>query len=74
MNKFEQKLFDLAGFFKTAQLPAEPCQLNKYMTLHDIKLFITSEVQKIRRYEGSDLVKDSLFKHLRELKAMTENQ
>ena len=74
MNKFEQELSDLEGFFKTAQLPAEPCELNKYMKVYDIKLLIMSEAQKIRRYEGSDLVKDSLFRHLRELKKTIENK
>ncbi|WP_409014233.1 DUF6965 family protein [Dyadobacter sp. NIV53] len=49
MNKFEQELTGLEGFFTTAQLPAEPCQLNKYMTVHDIRLFITSEAQKIQK-------------------------
>jgi len=50
-----------------------PLRLNKYMTLSDPNLFLQMEVMRIEKYQGSDIVRDSLFKHMRELKAIILN-
>jgi len=38
------------------------------MTLTDPKLFLQMEVMRIEEYQGNDVVRDSLFKHMRELR------
>jgi hypothetical protein len=67
----EQELADLYNFFQTATFPEIPFRLNKYMTVSgDPKNFVAMEIMRIERYQGADHVRDSLFKHLRELKAI----
>jgi len=68
----EQELADLATYFQTAKLPAVPFMLNKYMNITSPDLFIAGEISRIERFKGSDTVRDSLFKHLRELKELCE--
>jgi len=76
----QQELADLETYFETAIFPKPPFMLNKYMRITgDIKLFIAGEAAQIRDYNGKEIitvssqpvsVRDSLFKHLRELKKM----
>ena len=74
MTPHEQELLNLHDFFKEAKFPDVPFKLNKYIiiTSHP-SLMIEMQIKAIERYKGSDLVRDSLFKHLRELKALVEN-
>jgi len=67
-KEHEQELADLYTFFQTARFPEVPFKLNKYMTLTDPKLFLQMEVMRIEEYQGNDVVRDSLFKHMRELR------
>jgi len=72
-KEHEQELADLYTFFQTPKFPQMPLRLNKYMTLSDPNLFLQMEVMRIEKYQGSDIVRDSLFKHMRELKAIILN-
>jgi hypothetical protein len=74
MNKYIQELEELLIFFKSANFPEVPFQLNKYMTVVGIEKFIEGEAKAIREYKGSDVVHDSLLKHLRELKELILKQ
>ena len=73
MNATETELQELLTFFKTAKLPQVPFKLNKYITVvNDVQRFIDSEARAIRDYRGSEIVHDSLLKHLRELKGIVQ--
>jgi hypothetical protein len=70
-QKHEDELTELYEFFQTAKFPEIPFHLNKYLTVvGDPKAMVEMDIDGIRGYEGSDNVRDSLFKHLRELKVM----
>jgi hypothetical protein len=73
MNKYEIELQELLTFFEGARFPDLPFKLNKYMTLVGVDKFIEGEVNQIRGYKGSDVVHDSLLRHLRELKEVVLN-
>lgn len=73
IQEHEQELADLAIFFKTATFPQTPFTLNKYITLTgDPRVMIEMKISSIQRYKGNEVVRDSLFKHLRELKAICD--
>jgi hypothetical protein len=75
IQEHEQELADLAIFFQTATFPPTPFALNKYMTITgDPRVMIEMKISTIQRFKGNDIVRDSLFKHLRELKALCESQ
>lgn len=69
MNDLDKELQELLTFFKTAKYPEVPFMLNKYLQIHNVDSLIAKAVSDIDHHKGSDLVRDSLFKHLRELKA-----
>ena len=75
IKEHEQELADLAIFFETAEFPAAPFSLNKYIIITNDprKAMIPSDIRRIQDYRGSDLVRDGLFKHLRELKAICDD-
>lgn len=68
MSKHEIELQELLTFFKTAKYPEVPFELNKYLKVSDVDSLIRKCVSDISNYKGSEIVLDSLFKHLRELK------
>lgn len=69
----EQELADLVIYFQTAKFPEIPFQLNKYLAIvGNPQVFIQGEISRIETYQGTDIVRDSLFKHLRELKIICE--
>ena len=70
MSKHDEELKELLEFFKTAKFPQTPFQLNKYMFVDNVDGIINKSVNDIRGYRGSEVVLDSLFKHLRELKEL----
>lgn len=70
MSKHDEELKDLLEFFKTAKFPQTPFHLNKYMNVVNVDGIINKTVGDIRGYKGSEMVLDSLFKHLRELKEL----
>ena len=70
IQEHEQELADLQTFFKTASFPPSPFHLNKYIILHNPEQFVEQEIAEIQKYQGSDIVRDYRFKHLRELKAL----
>ena len=73
IKEHEEELADLATYFETATFPAVPFKLNGYMTVvDDPRVFVQMKISSIQRYKGGDTVRDSLFKHLRELKALCE--
>lgn len=74
IQQHEQELADLAIFFETATFPPAPFHINKYMivTADPRLLMIPKAIEKIQAYKGADIVRDGLFKHLRELKALCE--
>ena len=73
IQEHEQELADLAIFFQTARFPQTPFPLNNYITITgDPRVMIEMKISSIQRYKGNDTVRDSLFKHLRELKAICE--
>ena len=73
IQEHEQELADLATFFQTATFPQIPFALNKYISItSDPRILIEMKISSIQRYKGNDVVRDSLFKHLRELKALCE--
>jgi hypothetical protein len=74
IKEHENELADLVHFFETAEFPQAPFKLNQFMTVVDDprKLFIKGQVRKIQEYRGTDSVRDGLFRHLRELKAISE--
>ncbi|MCE7039205.1 DUF6965 family protein [Dyadobacter sp. CY312] len=72
IQEHEQELADLAIYFQTAKFPAVPFKLNKYIVVHDPALLISGDISRIQMFKGNDTVRDSLFKHLRELKAICE--
>jgi hypothetical protein len=74
MNKYEIELQELLVFFEDAKFPDLPFKLNGYMTLVGVEKFIEGEANQIRGYKGSDVVHDSLMKHLRELKEIVLKQ
>jgi len=45
------------------------------MILHNPEQFVEQEITDIQKYKGSDALRDSMFKHLRELKelVLTDN-
>ena len=68
MSKHYEELIELLEFFKTAKFPKTPFYLNKYMSVVSVDGVINKTVADIKGYKGSEVVLDSLFKHLRELK------
>ena len=75
MNATETELQELLTFFKTAKLPQVPFKLNKYMTVvNDLHKFIDSEARAVKGYRGSEIVHDSLLKHLRELMEIVKKE
>ena len=74
VKEHEQELADLITYFQTATFPKAPFQLNKYIwiTANPLESMIPGEVRRIENYRGTDEVRDGLFKHLRELKAICE--
>jgi hypothetical protein len=74
IKEHEQELADLAIYLEAATFPATPFQLNKYMSISadPRRAFIPGEIRRIENYRGTDDVRDSLFDHLRELKAICE--
>jgi len=73
MNKALTELQELLTFFETAKLPQVPFKLNKYITVvNDVHKFIDSEARAVKDYRGSEIVHDSLLKHLRELKGIVQ--
>jgi hypothetical protein len=74
MNKYEIELHELLVFFEGAKFPDLPFRLNGYMTLVGVEKFIEGEANQIRGYKGSNVVHDSLMKHLRELKEVVLKQ
>ncbi len=75
IQEHEQELADLATFFETATFPPTPIKLNNYITITgDPRVMIEMKINTIQRFKGSDIVRDSLFKHLRELKALCQAQ
>lgn len=73
MSNHDIELQDLLQHFKTAKFPQTPFQLNKYMVVYHVDGLINKSVSAIKGYKGSTVALDSLFKHLRELKALTLN-
>lgn len=72
MSKHEIELQELLSFFKTAKFPNVPFKLNAYLEVHNVDSVINKSVNDIQNYKGSEIVLDSLFKHLRELKAIID--
>ena len=70
MIKHDEELQELLEFFKTAKFPEVPFHLNKYMIITSPEGLINKSVKDIKGYKGSEVVLDSLFKHLRELKEL----
>jgi len=68
MTKHEQELQEILAFFKTAKFPQIPFKLNQYIEVHNVDSLINKSVNDIRAYKGTEVVLDSIFKHLRELK------
>ena len=68
MTKHEQELKELIEFFKTAKFPKTPFPLNKYIIVERTESMINKCIIDIKSFKGPELVLDSLFKHLRELK------
>ena len=72
-KEYEEEMVDLHTYFKTAKFPEIPFKLNKYITVVGTpSVFIDGEISRIKSYQGSDYVQDSLFRHLRELRAICE--
>lgn len=72
-KEYEEELVDLYTYFKTAKFPDIPFKLNKYIIVVGNPLvLIDGEISSIKSYQGSDYVRDSLFRHLRELRAICE--
>jgi len=70
LKEHEQELADINIFFATAKFPEFPFHLNKYMILHNPEQFVEQKIVEIQKYQGSDIVRDYRFKHLRELKEL----
>lgn len=70
MTSHDQELKELLEFFKTAKFPELPFPLNKYIIVTNVDGVINKSVSDIQNYKGSEVVLDSLFKHLRELKEL----
>ena len=70
MSKHDEELKELLEFFKTAKYPEVPFWLNKYMKIYSVDGIINKSVNDIRGYKGSEVVLDSLFRHLREMKEL----
>jgi hypothetical protein len=73
IQEHEQELADLVIFFQSAKYPQVPFPLNNYMIVHEPTLLIQGEISRIEAFKGTDTVRDSLFKHMRELKAICES-
>jgi hypothetical protein len=64
-QKHEDELKELSEFFQTAKFPKVPFHLNKYIIIvGDPQVMIEMDMGKIRRFQGSDNVRDSLLRHL----------
>jgi len=70
MSKHDEELKGLTEFFKTAKFPPVPFQLNKYIFVSNVEGLIAKSVSDIKGYRGSEVVLDSLFNHLRQLKEL----
>ena len=70
LKEHEQELEALHTFFENAKFPEVPFHLNKYMILHNPGQLVEQEIAEIQKYQGSDIVRDYRFKHLRELKEL----
>ncbi|MCF2443280.1 hypothetical protein L0657_04870 [Dyadobacter sp. CY345] len=75
MSKTLTELQELLTFFEPAKLPQVPFKLNKYIVVvNDVHKFIESSARKVQKHKGSEIVHDSLLKHLRELKEIVEKE
>jgi pyruvate-formate lyase-activating enzyme len=68
------ELEELTEFFKTAKIPDEPIKINRYLTLLKPREFPAREIEKLKEFQGLDVVHESLFNHLRELKQTLMDQ
>ena len=73
-EKLKTELQELTEFYKTANMPEEPIKINKYLTLLKPREFPDREIEKLKEFQGSDIVHESLFNHLRELKQTLADQ
>lgn len=72
-KEYEEEMVALYTYFKTAKFPEIPFKLNNYITVvGNPSVFIDGEILRIKSYQGSEYVRDSLFRHLRELRAICE--
>ena len=68
VERLKTELQELTEFYKTANIPDEPIKINRYLTLLKPREFVPREIEKLKAFNGSEVVHDSLFNHLRELK------
>jgi hypothetical protein len=73
-EKLKIELQELIEFYKTANIPDQPIKINRYLTLLKPREFPDREIEKLKEFQGSDIVHESLFNHLRELKQTLVNQ
>ena len=73
-EKLKTELQELTEFYKTANIPDQPIKINRYLTLLKPREFPAREIEKLKEFQGSDIVHKSLFNHLRELKQTLVDQ
>ena len=73
-EKLKIELQELIEFYKTANIPDQPIKINQYLTLLKPREFPAREIEKLKEFQGSDIVHESLFNHLRELKRTLTDQ
>lgn len=68
MSNHAEELKELLEFFETAKFPKTPFPLNKHLIVERVEGLINKSVSDIKTHKGSELVLDSLFTNLRDLK------
>jgi hypothetical protein len=62
-EKLKTELQELTEFYKTANIPDHPIKINRYLTLLKPREFPAREIEKLKEFQGSDIVHESLFNH-----------
>lgn len=72
MSDLRQELIELSDFFSNSELPEGEIKINNYMTIVDVRQYVTAEFKRIQKYSANEATWDREFKHIRDLKRSIE--
>lgn len=70
-NNFETEIEDLEKYFNSISIPDAPINLNSFIKIHDVPLFVSSHLSLIKNY-GNKKISIPYLKRLQEFKKILE--